>query len=30
MIEIRQDQLDSAAGIEAWVARLARAIRAVI
>jgi len=29
MIEIRQDQLGSAAGIDAWVARLASAIRAV-
>jgi predicted N-formylglutamate amidohydrolase len=29
MIEIRQDQLDSPAGIDAWVARLASAIRAV-
>jgi predicted N-formylglutamate amidohydrolase len=28
MIEIRQDQLDSAAGIDAWVAKLASAIRA--
>jgi len=29
MIEIRQDQLASAAGIDAWVARLASAIRVV-
>jgi predicted N-formylglutamate amidohydrolase len=29
MIEIRQDQLESATGIDAWVARLASTIRAV-
>jgi len=29
MTEIRQDQLASTAGIDAWVARLASAIRAV-